>query len=140
MCCRSGQYLYNSIQFFFSFQYAVMHADGSPLYSKRRQVTIERITRSVSGFSRTNNEERLIVRDDGIVHYSFVADSDAQSIRVSAYYDTVSTGRSPQTNLQLYRIYSWSNNYLHIDTSTEKPIVSFVTGSSQNLLRCVKRM
>ena len=60
-----------------------MHSDGTPLDNQRRQVTITRSTRMRSGTSRTENDIRLMVRDDGIAHYEFMADDDAESIRIS---------------------------------------------------------
>ena len=60
-------------------QFAVVQSDGSPLYGDRRQVTINRNTRNVNGYTQ-NTEVKMIVRDDGIVHYKFIAEKDAKFI------------------------------------------------------------
>ena len=72
---------FTSLPLLFCLQYAVMQADGTPLYGIRRQITIHRTVRSVSG--RTNVEElKRIVPDDGIVHYQFFTEEDGQMITV----------------------------------------------------------
>ena len=69
------------------FQYAVMHQDGTPLVGIRRQVTVQRIERGVTGYTKTYPEDKLIVRDDGIVQYDFIPDKNAQlvTLRVSLF-------------------------------------------------------
>lgn len=62
-------------------QFAVVQSDGSPLYGDRRQVTINRIIRNNNGYT-TTVEVKMIVRNDGIVHYKFVADKDAAFITI----------------------------------------------------------
>ena len=60
-----------------------MHADGSPLISHRRQVTIYRNERLVNRGLKKVEEEKLLVRDDGIVFYQFLPDKDAQFITLT---------------------------------------------------------
>lgn len=58
--------------------------------------------------------------DDGIVHYNFLTEEDDQLITIRSYYDNLGT-RSEE--VILYRTYSHYDNYLNIETSTQKPLV-----------------
>lgn len=71
------------------FQWALMEADGSPLHGVRRQVTINRVVKTRSGYTRSDPERKLIVRDDGIVQYDFTTEDDAEmiTIRVNFHSD-----------------------------------------------------
>ena len=64
-------------------QYAVLHSDGRPLYSDRRQVTLSMTTRLMSGRTETLADHKLMVRDDGIVHYEFIPSPQAEFIRIN---------------------------------------------------------
>ncbi len=57
-------------------------SDGGPLYGQRRQVTIERTSRTTSGYNKIDPEKKYIVPDDGIIHYEFTAEENAQHIKV----------------------------------------------------------
>ena len=70
-----------------------MHSDGTPLDSNRRQVTLTRSTTPRQGTIRNVADVRLMVRDDGIVHYEFMADDDAESIKISVSRHCVSFRR-----------------------------------------------
>ncbi len=59
--------------------------------------------------------------DDGIVHYHFLTDAEDELIKIRSYYDAVG---SRTEEVILHRTYSHYNNYLHIETSTQKPLVS----------------
>ncbi|KAK2182230.1 hypothetical protein NP493_362g02042 [Ridgeia piscesae] len=104
-----------------SLYFAVVQSDGSPLYGDRRQVTINRNTRNHNGYT-TTNEVKMIVRDDGIVHYKFIADKDAQFIVIRAYYDI--EGRFTQAECKMSKVYSKFDNHLVISSSTERPVVN----------------
>lgn len=100
--------------------YAVIEADGRPLLSNRRQVTVQR-TVTMNGQTVTKKEEKLVVRDDGIVSYTFVAEENAEIIKIQAYYDL--QGFSNQVDCVLMKYYSFNSHYIKISTSTERPIV-----------------
>ncbi|KAI0217799.1 Alpha-2-macroglobulin-P [Lamellibrachia satsuma] len=104
-----------------SLYFAVVQSDGSPLYGDRRQVTINRIIRNNNGYT-TTVEVKMIVRNDGIVHYKFVADKDAAFITIRAYYDI--EGRFTQAECKMSKVYSKFDNHLVISTSTERPMVN----------------
>ena len=55
-----------------------------------------------------------------MVHYHFLTDAEDELIKIRSYYDTGST-RTEEVILQ--RTYSHYDNYLHIETSTQKPAV-----------------
>ena len=61
--------------------------------------------------------------DDGIVHYNFLTDSEDKLIKIRSYYDSVAS-RSEEAIL--YRTYSHYDNFLHIETSTRKPLVGLL--------------
>ncbi|CAD5111927.1 DgyrCDS1188 [Dimorphilus gyrociliatus] len=100
--------------------YAVIDADGRPLYGNRRQVTVQR---SVNNGIKTTalEEEKLVVRDDGIVSYTFIAESDARFITLQAYYDL--QGFSNQVECIFSKYYTYNNHYIKISTTTERPFV-----------------
>ena len=66
-----------------SVYYAVVNTDGSPLFGSRRQVGIQRTTVSTSGSTRSTQEEKFMVPDDGIVQYTFIPDPDADLVKIS---------------------------------------------------------
>ena len=43
------------------FQYALVEADGTPLSGMRRQVTVQRIVSTMTGYTKQLPEEKLIV-------------------------------------------------------------------------------
>ena len=59
--------------------------DGTPLNRPRRQVTINRSARSVTGQT-TIKEDKLITRDDGIVHYTYMPEADDELITITVSF------------------------------------------------------
>ena len=52
-------------------------------------MAITKTTRSITGSTRSDVERKFIVPDDGIIHYEFKAEEDAQMITVWAECDSI---------------------------------------------------
>ena len=63
-------------------QFAVTNMDGTPLNRTRRQVTINRTVRKVTG-STSGLEKKLVAKDNGIVRYRWIPEEDDEYILIT---------------------------------------------------------
>ena len=56
--------------------------DGTPLNRTRRQVTINRTVRKLTG-STSGKEDKLLAKDNGIVHYRWTPEEDDEYILIT---------------------------------------------------------